>query len=635
MGKIRLFTSIFILLLMITSNVSAKSTGNYTYSAPLITDYYPINGSGHNSENSEWGKSVSKLGRLVASEYSDNISSASLEDLPNPRYISNMLCADPAGLGANPYDIPDERGLSDFIWVFSQFSTHDIVFTGNQRGMHQYPSEGGQHKLDILIPEGDEIMTPGYYIPMFRSQYDLDTGTSESNPREQLNQITTWLDASLVYGSDQYRADWLRTFENGTLKTTMRPEGPIPPSLDPLNSSHPGMSFEGFGGGNLVVGDVRGNEHISLLALHTIFLREHNRLAAEIFAENPSWNDEQIYQSARMKVAGILQAITYNEFLPSLGVTLSEYQGYDSSIDPTILNVFTHSAFRMGHSQIGSWTLRLEENRSVISEGNIRLNEGFFDTRPLTEGGGIDPVLRGLAYQVEPKLDLIYSDDLRNQMFGAPNAGGMDLCAIDINRARDHGMPDYNTVRNALGLGEINNWSEITSDIDLAEKLLSVYPEPGYADVFIGMLAEDHIENSSLGQSVHDVIKLQYERLRDSDRLFYLNNPEVEDIRDEIHNTTLADIILRNTNIEKIQCNVFFAEQNLENMTCTMNNEDKGFDPYIPPEETEDDSKEDNSGSPNLTPPERKDTPGFIFNSALVSLLGAVIYISKNQKKFD
>ena len=630
MCKIRVATTVFILLIMMTSSATAKVTGTNTYSGPLITEYYPINGSGHNPDNFDWGSSVSRLGRLIPAEYSDNFSSPSLSDLPNPRHISNVLCADPAGVGADPYDIPDERGLSDFIWVFSQFATHDIVFTGNQRGKHQYSSEGGQHKFDILIPEDDEIMTPGYYIPMFRSQYDLESGTDESNPREQLNQITSWLDASLVYGSDNNRGDWLRTFENGLLKTTMTTEGPIPPKLDPTNNSHPGMSFEGFGGGNLVVGDVRGNEHISLLALHILFLREHNRLAVEIHSENPTWSDEQIYQSARIRVAGILQAITFNEFLPALGVTLSEYEGYDSSLDPTILNAFTHSAFRMGHSQIGSWTLRLDENRTESIEGHIRLNEGFFDTRPLTDGGGIDPVIRGLAYQVEPKLDLVYSDDLRNQMFGQPNAGGMDLCAIDINRARDHGMPDYNTIREALGLDKITNWSQITSDSEIANKLLSLYPEPGHSDMFIGMLAEDHLENSSVGISVHELIKLQYEILRDSDHLFYLNNPEVEQIRDEIHNTTLSDIILRNTKIEKIQCNVFFAEQEMDEMECTMNNEDKEFDPWITPEDEDEEESILDGSSPNLTPPV-KDTPGFVFSSTLISLLGAVVYLNKNK----
>jgi hypothetical protein len=170
MGKIRKIVTFCILFLMMATNVSAKATGNHTYSSSLITDYYPINGSGHNQDNPNWGASVSQLGRLVPSEYLDNIAAPSLNDLPNPRHISNVLCADPAGYGANPYDIPDERDLSDLIWVFSQFSTHDIVFTGNQRGIHQYPSEGGQHKFDILIPENDEIMTPGYYIPMFCSR---------------------------------------------------------------------------------------------------------------------------------------------------------------------------------------------------------------------------------------------------------------------------------------------------------------------------------------------------------------------------------------------------------------------------------------------------------------------------------
>ena len=143
------------------------------------------------------------------------------------------------------------------------------------------------------------------------------------------------------------------------------------------------------------------------------------------------------------------------------------------------------------------------------------------------------------------------------------------------------------------------------------------------------MLAEDHLENSSVGISVHELIKLQYEILRDSDHLFYLNNPEIEQIRDEIHNTTLGDIILRNTKIEKIQCNVFFAEKDMDEMECTMNNEDKGFDPWFAPEEDNEDTILDSS-SPVLVPPV-KDTPGFVFSSTLISLLGAVVYLNKNK----
>jgi len=617
-------------MLMLTSTASAKVTGNHAYSGGEVTATYPVDGYGHNPDHPEWGQAKTNLGRLVPSEYGDGMNTPSLMDLPNARYISNVLCEDPAGRGADPYDIPDERGLSDNIWVWSQWVTHDMVFTGNQRGHHQYPTTGGMHKVDILIPSEDDVMVPGYYIPVYRSQYDLNTGNSTDNPREQINQISTWFDASNVYGSDQYRSDFLRTFEGGKLKTYPMPEGPIPPLLDPTNTSHPGMSFEGFGGGNLVVGDVRGNEHIALLSYHTLFLREHNRLAGEIAAVHPDWTDEQIYQRARKVVAGILQSITFNEFLPALGVTVDPYTGYDPELDPTIFNIFTHSAFRMGHSQIGSWTKRLDEDRTESAGGHIRLTEGFFDTRPLTDGGGLDPVIRGLSWQVEPKMDLIYSDDLRNQMFGAPNAGGMDLCAIDIIRGRDHGMPDYNTMRVALGFEAITNWSNITSDVETAEKLFTVYPDPGHADMFIGMLAEDHLENSSLGETMDAVIKLQFERVRDADYLFYLNDPDLASIRDELNNTRFADVILRNTNIEKIQCNVFFAEKDLENMACAMANEDKGFDPYVAPPE-EETTNDGGSSNPRATP-EDGGLPGFGINLTLISLMGAVIYISSRDR---
>ena len=628
---------ILVIILMLLPSTLATPTGNNIYSdnSDLVTDTYPIGGLNHNDAHPEWGGTWSHLSRVADSEYSDNISMPSGQDWTNSRQLSNILCADPAGYGADPYDIPDEGGRSDMIWVFSQFITHDIVFTSNQRGQHQYPSDGDSSKLDVLIPEGDTIMLPGSYIPMWRSVYDLETGTNESNPREQLTTITPWIDGAVIYGTnEQSRADWLRAFEGGRLKIDLNQFGDMLPLKDPHNDSQPGMSFEGFGSGNLVAGDPRANEHVSLLSFHTLFVREHNRIADELNVLHPDWNDEQIYQRARKVNTALLQSITYNEFLPALGAPVSEYQGFDTEVDPSIMQLFTHSAFRMGHSQVGSWTLRLDENRTETAEGNIRLANGFFDTYPLTNEGGIEPILRGLAYQIEPKNDLIYSDDLRNQMFGAPGAGGMDMCAIDINRARDHGMPDYNTMRVAFSLDPISNWSEITSDSDLVAKLDSVYTSPDEADVFIGMMAEDHLDNSSLGLFMQLVISQQFEFLRDGDPLYYENDPDLTNIVDEITNTSLADVILRNTKIEKIQCNVFFAEIILDNMTCEMSNNIKGFVEYVPLVEDTNDT-EDGSDTSSITPPlevEENRLPGFGFNLTIISMLGATIALNR---KFD
>ena len=309
--------------------------------------------------------------------------------------------------------------------------------------------------------------------------------------------------------------------------------------------------------------------------MHILFVREHNRLADEIAERNPDWGDEEIFQYARHINIGFIQTITYYEFLPSLGINLESYLEYNSSINPTISNEFSIVAFRMGHSQIGSAMLRMNEDRTPLEEGHLTLREGFFDVTPITEEGGIDPILRGLAYNIEPENDIYYSDDLRNQMFGPPGSGGLDLCAVDIQRGRDHGIPDFNTVRESYGLDRYTNWSDISSDIEVQERLNSTYPDIDSVDAIIGMFAEDHVENSALGETMHYIIKDQFSRLRDGDRLhFESGNSEIYELRSEIENTTLADIILRNTGIEHIQCDVFYAEQELDQMDCTHLNKE-------------------------------------------------------------
>ena len=402
-------------------------------------------------------------------------------------------------------------------------------------------------------------------IPMLRSAFDEHSGTGPDNPRRNKNEVTAWLDASNIYGSDAYRASWLRTFQDGLLKTSAGnnlPYNTIDGEADsPVDIDAPEMAMENpFATKWFVAGDVRANENTLLASMHTLFVREHNRLCVEIALANPSFSDEVIYQSARRIVGALIQSIVYNEWLPSLGIEPRPYQGYQSSVDADIMNVFSAAAFRYGHTTINSAIIRMDNDGHEMPQGNTTLKDAFFTPQSLIDGGGIAPLLKGMATQVQQNFDSKMIDDLRNFLFGQPGAGGLDLAAINIQRGRERGLPDYNTIRLDFGLDRITSFSELTSDPVVNQVFADLYGDVNDIDPWVGMLAEDHMPDALFGETAMEIVKLQFEHLRDGDRFFFESDPAFsgEELT-EIRTTTMADIIRRNVDIT-IHDEVFWAE---------------------------------------------------------------------------
>src|SRR5439155_18013662 len=116
-------------------------------------------------------------------------------------------------------------------------------------------------------------------------------------PRQQVNTVTAWVDGSIVYGSDATRAAALRTLSGGKLSTSNDNLNLLPSNTAGLanaNDTHQTPDDQLF-----LAGDVRANENIELTSLHVLFVREHNRIAADIASNNPGLSDESIYQQAR------------------------------------------------------------------------------------------------------------------------------------------------------------------------------------------------------------------------------------------------------------------------------------------------------------------------------------------------
>lgn len=510
-------------------------------------------GFGNNVANPELGAAGMPLRQHMAPVYEDDIAAPTGTDRANPRMISNTLFD-------QSEKIDDDRNLSDFVWVFAQFLDHDITLVENSHS----------ELAMIRVPAGDPLFDPmgsgQVMIPMLRSLPAPGTGTDMNNPRRFTNEITAFVDASNVYGSSELRADWLRSFVDGKMKVSEDNLLPFNTVDGTFNSSididAPFMADDVGAAERLyVAGDVRANENLLLSAMHTIFVREHNRLCDEFKARFPSWSDEQLYQHARRYVSGMIQQITFEEWLPAMGVHLPEYQGYNPDLDPGMSNIFSAAAFRMGHTLLNGDLMRLDKEGNEIGQGNIALRDAFFNPIELLTGGGVDPLFQGMAFQVQQKMDCKVVDDVRNFLFGAPGAGGLDLAAININRGRERGLPDYNSIRAGFGLPRVTSFDQISADADAMQLMESTYGSVDKIDAWVGMLAEDHMEDAMVGPTLMTIMMHQFSITRDGDRFYYEVDPGLSEAdRAIISATKLSDIIMRNSGIDLMQEDVFVAE---------------------------------------------------------------------------
>ena len=277
-------------------------------------------------------------------------------------------------------------------------------------------------------------------------------------------------------------------------------------------------------------------------------VRLHNILRDRFIAEFPQFEGlgEVLYQQSRRKVSGILQQITYNEFLPRLlgSFNLPPYTGYKENVDPTILKEFSTVAYRLGHGMV----------QNAVADGSggaaYSLNDVFFAPSLLTSRG-IEHLIEGAVGQNMKTISTEIVDELRNTLFGPP-AGVilLDLAALNIQRGRDLGIPDYNTLRADYGLPTKATWADVTSDVALQAKLSSVYPTPSDADPWVAGLAEPHVIGGAVGELFATIIRTQFIRIRDGDRYWFENDPAFrdEDIA-EIKSYTLARMIEETTGI--------------------------------------------------------------------------------------
>jgi hypothetical protein len=426
-----------------------------------------VDGRANNLRHPTWGQAGVPYKRVAPANYADGKSKQVTPATPD-RYVSNRVFND---VGQNLFS---EHGLSQWGWLWGQFIDHDLGL--------RVETPGESSPLPFNQADPLELFTNDLGALGF-SRTPAAPQTSPAGPRQQLNTITSYLDASMVYGSDATRATWLRDGASLFL-----PNGFLPRAEAKANA--PTMDLFGAQVANpgraAVAGDARANENIGLTDAQTIFAREHNRIVRQLPASLPA---ELRYQIARRVVGAEIQYITYHDFLPAMGVQLAPYTGYKPGIDATEANEFATVGFRahsMVHGEMepsapeGTWSDALLASfaaRGIVVEHDagtvtlvVPLSLAFGDP-DLLEQIGVGALAAGLAGERQYKNDEQIDDSLRSVLFEVPKptttdpsaclepivtdacfAGVADLGADDIARGRDHGMPSYDQMRTAYGL---------------------------------------------------------------------------------------------------------------------------------------------------------------------------------------
>lgn len=433
-------------------------------------------------------------------------------------------------------------------------SFHHVAPADGSTVRHPEVIVTGRIDHDILPPSAIHASMDGRPLPLdrtgrFSARVRLQPGggvvrltAATPNPRQQTSMISAFIDGSMIYGTDGGEARALRVLEGGLMKTSGD-------GLPPVDQES----------GQFVTGDVRANENPELLAIHALFLREHNRMASALAAADPGLDDEAIYQKARRIVAAELQVITYREFLPALlgPGALRPYRGYDPMVNPGIANEFSTAAFRIGHTLVNDRIGFLDNNGKAV-RAEIGLADAFFNPAPLHETGPA-PLLKYLASDNAREVDTQIVTALRDFLFGPPGAGGLDLASLNIQRGRDHGLAGYNAARRAYGLPPARDFHQITRNPGLADRLRELYGSPDSLDLWVGGLAEDHVPGSSVGPTFRRIIADQFERLRDGDSHWHERSFSGSQLA-ALKAIRLSDVIRRNTTVTKLQDNVFFFD---------------------------------------------------------------------------
>jgi len=450
---------------------------------------------------------------------------------PNPREVSRVF------LTRENDKVQEVPFLNLLAAAWIQFMNHDWI----SHGETQPPTD----VIRIPLSEDDPIRLRSGQAEMAvaRTQPDPTRGSGEVAATTFINEVTHWWDGSQIYGSDQATQDRLRTHQDGKLR--LNADGTLP-----LRN---GMEDTGF---------VR-NWWVGLSMLHALFVGEHNAICDRLKAAYPDWDDNRLFNVARLINAAVMAKIHTIEWTPAILPNRIAEKGLNANW----YGLCTLLRKRRNRKTLAPINVRNPEAGGVVGNPINKHGQPFGLSEEFTEVYRLHSLLPE-TLQLRRRIDLSAADVesislpatrqsgsssitaryalpdlflsfgmqhsgalvLNNfphfmQELSIPGTPVLDLGAVDVLRARERGVPRYNEFRRQLGLTPIERFEDLTDDADHVRRLKSVYGGDRQGverlDLMIGTLAEGHRPAGfGFGETLFQIFLLNATRRLQADRFY-------------------------------------------------------------------------------------------------------------------
>lgn len=275
--------------------------------------------------------------RLLPNNYKDGVYEYPISDqqgtLPDARFIAEQLFIASNTINKRTSTVSNAEGPIDLLRTVSvaqwaQFIEQDLARTVQRtmydgttieccNKMHRKFAPRSLHPACHPLKIRDEDI---FYqkigvscLNYVRSAIAVDRKCT-FGAADQINQATNRLDLSQVYGVDDKDLEKLRRFRGGKLHT--HDENNPLSSLPYVDAQVSKYCRTNETNSCYVSGDPRVNSNPYSMALHTIFLRSHNKIASELARRHPRWTDDELFYMSRTLNTILYQRIIYEEWAP-------------------------------------------------------------------------------------------------------------------------------------------------------------------------------------------------------------------------------------------------------------------------------------------------------------------------------